>query len=307
MDTRRFQKQRAYIESLKSSPIARFFATHKQIIGIVLILAFLFLFGYYIAMHPSVIMTVLNINPLVGILIFILYFGVILTNFAIMYAAIKLRGKSLPAKSGLLLTMYSSVVNFFGPLQSGPGVRAVYLKTKIGLRIRDYAYTMLFYYAAFAVINISLLFINTLWWLTVIGLIFAVILGVMGTRLLKLATLSKFVLLVFVMTLVQIICMIIIYTSELRAIDPSAHFTIAQTIAYTASANLSLFVSLTPGGIGIREAFLIFSQSLHHIGLSSIVAAGVLDRALYIIFLLIIFVVSSSLHLRQTFASKKHS
>ncbi|TAL15294.1 hypothetical protein EPN95_00170 [Patescibacteria group bacterium] len=307
MDTKRFQKQREYIQSLKSTSIVRFFVANKQIIGVILILIFLFLFGYYIALHPSIISEVLNINPLIGIVIFVLYFGVILTNFVIMYAVIKLRGRTLPAKNGLLLTMYSSVINFFGPLQSGPGIRAVYLKTKVGLRIRDYAYAMLFYYGAFAAINIALLFINTIWWLTLLGLAGAAILAIIATRLLKLASFGKFLLLVFVGTLIQIIFIIIIYGTELATIDPSSHLSITQIISYTASANLSLFVSLTPGGIGIREAFLIFSQSLHHIGLSSIVAAGVLDRALYIIFLLVIFVVSSSMHLRQTFAQKKQS
>lgn len=305
MSTQRFQKQRAYIQSFRRTAIVRFFLRYKQVIGTILILGFLVVFGYYIGLHPSIITTVLHTNPLVGILIFILYFGGILTNFAIMQAAVRLLGKKLPARSGLLLTMYSSVINFFGPLQSGPGVRALYLKTKVEIRIRDYAYTMLFYYAAFGIINLSLIFINTVWWLTVILFVVGLALGVIGTRLLKRSLLSRFALLVFVLTLIQIICMIVIYTAELWSIDPSAHFTILQTITYTASANLSLFVSLTPGGIGIREVFLIFAQSLHHIQLGTIIAAGILDRALYIIFLLIIFVISSGLHLRQTFVGKK--
>ncbi len=307
MDTKRFEKQRAFIQSLKTTRVVRFISLNKRTLGIVLIVAFLVFFTYYIVTHPAIISSILNLNPLVGILIFILYFAVILTNFVIMYMTIKLRGKTLPLKSGLLLTMYSSVVNFFGPLQSGPGVRAVYLKTKIGLRIRDYTYAMIFYYGAFAALNAALLFINTLWWLTILGIIAAAVLTIIGTRLLKLTSLSKFVVLIFIMTVVQIILMVIIYTTELTTINPSAHYAITQTIAYTASANLSLFVSLTPGGIGIREAFLVFSQSLHHIQLGPIIAAGVLDRALYIIFLLIIFVISSSLHLQQLFTSKKRS
>lgn len=307
MDTKRFEKQRASIQSLKNTRVMRFITNNKRTLGIILILAFLIFFGYYISTHPSVISSVLTLNPIVGVFILVLYFAVVLTNFVIMYMTIKLRGKTLPLKSGLLLTMYSSVVNFFGPLQSGPGVRAVYLKTKIGLRIRDYTYAMIFYYGAFAALNAALLFINTLWWLTILGIVMAIVLTVIGTRLLKLTHLGKFVAMIFIMTLVQVILMVTIYTVELNTINPAAHYAITQTIAYTASANLSLFVSLTPGGIGIREAFLIFSQSLHHIQLGPIIAAGVLDRALYIIFLLVIFVISSSLHLQQLFAGKKRS
>jgi uncharacterized membrane protein YbhN (UPF0104 family) len=290
----------ALSQSVRNSAIATFILTHKRTLAIIVIVAFLLFFGYYIALHPDILKNVIKVGPARGSLIFVLYFGVVLTNCGIMYNTIRLCKKTLPLKSGLLLTMYTSVINFFGPLQSGPGVRAVYLKTKIGLRIRDYTYAMLFYYFSFAALNASLLFINKMPWFTLIGVIAAITLTIVGTYKFGLWKNKRFVIAIFVLTLIQILFMVIIYGTELNVVDPSAHYSIFQMISYTSSANLSLFVSLTPGGIGIREAFLIFAGSLHNVSLSSIVAAGILDRAIYIFFLIILFVISSIVHIQDT-------
>jgi uncharacterized membrane protein YbhN (UPF0104 family) len=79
------------------------------------------------------------------------------------------------------------------------------------------------------------------------------------------------------------------YFVELTQI--AGHINIGQVLVYTATANLSLFVSLTPGAIGFRETFLILSQQLHAIPTNTIFAASVVDRAFYVAFLLVMFVV----------------
>ena len=56
-------------------------------------------------------------------------------------------------------------------------------------------------------------------------------------------------------------------------------------MTYTGLASLTIFVSLTPGAIGIREAFLIITKKLIHISSSSIILANLIDRSIYIIFL----------------------
>ncbi len=295
------------IQRISQSTSVIYLKNNKKTISIAAILAFFVFVGYYLINHPDIIQNILEIGYLSSFLLLIFYSGVLLTNFGIMYATILLCRKKLSIKNSLLLTIYSSLVNFFGPLQSGPAVRAVYLKTKIKLRIRDYTYVMLFYYFAFAALNISLLFINTLPWLTLIGIVAAVTMTIIGTNKFGLKSLKKYVLYIFALTTAQILLMVVIYSIELNAINHSAGYSIMQTIVYTASANLSLFVSLTPGAIGFREAFLVMSGSLHNIPLNSIIASGVIDRAIYILFLVILFFVSSSLHLKQIFVRKHQS
>ena len=97
----------------------------------------------------------------------------------------------------------------------------------------------------------------------------------------------------------QLACYVLIYFVELQMVQAGAN--LRQVVAYAGAANFSLFVSLTPGGIGIREAFLAFSTKLHGIGLTSIVAANVIDRAVYVVVLGLLFAVLSGLHVKRRF------
>ncbi|GAC1502429.1 MAG: hypothetical protein NVS1B10_07190 [Candidatus Saccharimonadales bacterium] len=86
--------------------------------------------------------------------------------------------------------------------------------------------------------------------------------------------------------ILQLLIVTLIYFLELRNL--SHVVTLAQAITYTGAANLALFVSITPGAIGFRESFLLFSQRLHHISPNDIIAANILDRSIYLILLTIL-------------------
>ena len=74
------------------------------------------------------------------------------------------------------------------------------------------------------------------------------------------------------------------------------------------AANFSLFVAITPGAIGIREAFLVFSESLHHIPHDIVISANILDRGIYVVFLGLLFLWLITTHtqvkIKQRLASK---
>lgn len=291
------------MERIKSLFFVRWFNQHRQALGAIVVVTTVVLLVWYVSAKPAILHSVLHTSPWVLLTLLILYTGTIGINVLVTYYTIKLCRKTLPLKNTLFLSVYSSVINFFGPLQSGPAVRAAYLKTKIHLRIRDYTYTMLFYYFAFAAINGSLLFLTTAPLLTVMGIIAGAMPIIFGTRYFKFADRSRFVLAIYLVTVAQVILTAIIYFVELRATGTSV--SLAHGFVYAASANLSLFVSLTPGGIGVREAFLLFTQSLHGISTASIVAAGILDRAFYVMFLVLLFLVTSMLHIRETVLLKQ--
>ena len=59
--------------------------------------------------------------------------------------------------------------------------------------------------------------------------------------------------------------------------------------------------------IGIREAFLVFSQNLHHLSNMVIVAANVIDRAIYLVFLGILFIVTVGLHAKGSLRIKRYT
>jgi uncharacterized membrane protein YbhN (UPF0104 family) len=112
---------------------------------------------------------------------------------------------------------------------------------------------------------------------------------------------AKHVALLCAAVLLQLFFTALIYHIELNS-NTRSPVSFLQSMSYTGAANFSLFVALTPGAIGIREFFLVFSQKIHGIATAHIVSANVLDRGIYILFL-----AGSSLFLWATHAGQKFS
>jgi len=106
-------------------------------------------------------------------------------------------------------------------------------------------------------------------------------------------------------TLLQVCLLLTIFSIELHAVAPHVHF--SQIVVYTGVANLALFVSLTPGAIGFRESFLVFSQKLHHIDNSTIVAANLIDRSVYVTLLVLLAIGIFGTHANRRFKSAANS
>lgn len=278
----------------------------------VLIVLFLIVFVYFFVTHPKLRHALAAANPWVLLLIAALYALFILCLSWVYNATLELCGKRLPFRENFLLTSYSTIVNFFGPLQSGPGVRAVYLKQKHGVRLRDYTVASLAYYAIYAIISaLFLLSASGKYW--VLGLLgtLCVVGGSVGIVLfvqrrfsrseegLHLTISAKTIGWLSLATLCQLLLVALIFYVELHAIHVDA--SLRQALAYGGAANFALFVALTPGAIGFREAFLAFSQQLHHISTPNILAASVIDRAVYVVFLGCLFLVVLALHADKRF------
>jgi uncharacterized membrane protein YbhN (UPF0104 family) len=253
------------------------------------------LFTYYLAKHPSTLhqLTHLRVSYALPILLLYLAFTVFLS--IAVKASVKLCDKDLDMAESFKLTASSALANFFGPLQSGPGVRALYLKKKHGIPIKKYSLATFYYYGFYAIFSgLFLLSGNASWRLPLLGIL-VVSTGVIIVLLRSKQRRSKevsslkltYLLQLAVATFLQLSCTVLIYWIELSSIG--VHASVSQVLSYSGAANFALFVSLTPGAIGFREAFLVFSRNLHHIGNSAIVAANVIDRAMYIIFLALLF------------------
>jgi uncharacterized membrane protein YbhN (UPF0104 family) len=250
-------------------------------------------FIYYFRHHPEVRRQLQQTSFRLLVELLALYLAGIGALALILQATVRLCKISLDGSESLLLTMYSSIVNFFGPLQSGPAFRAVYLKKKYGLMIKQYSVATLVYYFFYAGFSSLFLLSGILnWWLIPLAAMGLLV----GWRLPKLGFFkSRFEQIdlngwyfLALATFLQVAIVGVIYFRELASIAPGT--SVSQAIIYTGAANLSLFVSITPGAIGFRETFLLFSQRLHHISDSTIVAASILDRTVYIILMLILAV-----------------
>ncbi len=267
---------------------------------VLILLTTLAVFGQYFVSHPAVRQQLGRTSPAILLLLLLLYVVFVGSLSLINSAALRLCQTRIAARESLLLTMYSSIINFFGPLQSGPAFRAIYLKQKHGVHLKDYTAASFVYYFFYALFSGLLLLSGLLkWWLIplVLGVVLALwylnrshlglLRGLGGLKLQNWYYMAS-------ATFVQTSLLVLIFYIELQSVAPGTH--ISQVLVYTGAANLALFVSLTPGAIGFRESFLLFTQRLHHIDSSTIVAANLIDRSIYIILLLLVAVAIFGTH-----------
>jgi uncharacterized membrane protein YbhN (UPF0104 family) len=282
----------------------------KQSIIVAILITTVVIFVRFFQIHPQYLTSLRHTNPLWILAVIGLNIPMIILLVFIYDACLKLCGHTLKWQENFFLTAYSSIANFFGPLQSGPGVRAVYLKTKHHVRLRDYGLATLLYYGLFATFSALFLFAgNRPWWQT--GSVALAVIAVSGLVIYYFVQKdtagvnSQFRLQrgpfmqLIIATFLQVLLTAITYFIELKAVNP--HISWGQAVSYSGAANFALFVSLTPDAIGFRETFLVISKRLHHVSTANIISANIIDRGAYVIFLILLFILVLAFHARQRF------
>ncbi len=277
----------------------------RPVVATIVLVATVAAFVDYFVSHPGLRQQLRHTSPGVLLLLLFLYMAFVGSLALVNSAAMRLCQTSISANDSLLLTMYSSIINFFGPLQSGPAFRALYLKQRYNVKIRDYASASFLYYLFYGLASGLLLLSGLIgWWVLVLlmgcGVVFW---GFRRSNSPRLGRIRKLNLAHWYYmagaTLLQVGLLVVIFAVELKAVTPAVQ--LSQILVYTGAANLALFVSLTPGAIGFRESFLLFSQRLHHIDNSTIVAANLIDRSVYISLLLLLAVAIFGTHANRRF------
>lgn len=286
----------------------------KSLASYVIILLTIGVFAYYIHSHREII-TQLRATKWTTVVAVLGLYTLMTANLVVLYdLMLEMCGVKISPEDNILLTMYSNVINFFGPLQSGPGFRVVYLKKRFNVRVKSYLGANLLYYAIFSVISGLFLLSGLIssWILLVLLICGLVVTWIVLPPLSRQPRFSKFVPdivhartigLMCLATLTQLFTVTGVYYVEISSLQRGVSF--AQAIIYAGAANFSLFVSLTPGALGFRESFLYFSQRLHHINSATIVSANILDRGLYVLFLGITFLVILAVHGKQRLENAK--
>lgn len=288
--------------------------TIRNAIGLTIVVATVCLFIWYISQNPEVLQQLSRTPLYVILLILLAYSGVLIALMFVLVGSLQFYKKNMSLHENFLLNSYSSLVNFFGPGQSGPGFRAAYLKLKHNVLIKQYIFITLVYYAFYALFS-GILFSSVAFHPLITFAIVAAI-GLVCTIVMKLYlrrnknilkntphVTAKPIIIIGAATLLQVLLLWALYFIELRSFDSS--ISAGQAAAYTGAANFALFVSLTPGAIGFREAFLLFSQNVHSIPNDLIITANILDRAVYILFLGILFAFVLLLHAGRTLQVSK--
>ncbi len=247
---------------------------------------------YFLGHHPAVGRQLAQTpsGTLLGLLGLYLVFMVSL--WLIFRSSLVLCDIRLARRETMLVTAYSSIINFFGPLQSGPAFRALYLKKRHAVGLGNYALASLVYYAFYAFYSGLFLLVGMIgWWVLPLGLVgLCALYGVLRLPVNKLRQLRQLrwqgLAFTAVATLLQVCVFVLIFYIELHSVNHA--ISLSQAIIYTGAANFALFVSITPAAIGFRETFVLLSQHLHHIPNATVVAASLLDRGVYVAMLLLL-------------------
>jgi len=297
------------LRSLIKAPI-RWWRTPaiKRTIVVSVLVVTIGLFIHYFTQHPAYWHQLGTVSPWTVVWVLLLNALMVIVLTALGITTIALCGRRISLRENFLLTAYSSLANFFGPLQSGPGVRAAYLKTRHQVRLRDYTLASLLVLGLYAFFSALFLLVGTRpWWQTTLVLLAVAGFSAYVIRFFQLRDkkrsesnlvlqpriLAAIVILVFV----QVVITVAWYYVELKAVNP--HIRFSQAMSYAGAANFALFVSITPDAVGIREGFLVLSQHIHHVANKDIVSANVIDRAVYVVFLGLLFLLVLGMHAKD--------
>ena len=223
------------------------------------------------------------------------------------------------------ISVFSAVGNFFGFMQSGAGIRAVYLKTKYGLSLSKFTMTILIHYtitflvfgtaglvALFCLGNLDWRFIIPMFILSYgalgfvmvnrIKLIDKIISNKVFKRFHNLFELLRqlpsdvrqkpgmFVTLSFLYVLRFMLAMMI-QLLFFKSIDIDVSF--FALMLYTSLSRLPIIVNITPAALGFREAILLLAQNLVSLDTSSILKLAIIERTIFVIVLTCTFILTS--------------
>lgn len=266
----------------------------RSVLSVFLLLLALAAAIYYLSVHHSLLRQLVRTPLPVTLAVFGLYILMFAVLVIKLGATIRICRKRFAAGENSTLNSHILLINFFAPGQGGPAYLGVYLYKRHKLKVKNYIAASLLYYVFYAMISVFFLLVGSRpWWQTIVAIILTSAASLLAiswyARRSKLHAsdldLSRAnVLYLFGVTLLQAVVQAVIYLVELHSV--SRGISLTQVITYTGAANLALFAALTPGAIGIRESFLIFTERLHHISSANIIVANVIDRSVYIIFLL---------------------
>ncbi len=276
----------------------------KPLISILIILATILAAVYYLSNHENLLTNLTKISPFIIIFVLFLYILMLFVLVGVFHFTVRLLNVKLNLKDNILLNCYSIFMNFFVPGQTGPIYRGYYLKTKHKIRAIDFTLATAIYFAIYIIISVlfilfgsqSVVLASVASFIFILGIIFSVKVY-LNKENSKLKISGRNITGLVFITIIQLFLQTMIYFIELHSVDKTV--SLSSSLTYSGSAALTIFVSLTPGAIGIREGFLILTRHLSHLSNSTIILANIIDRSVFILYLLIIGLLILVFHINK--------
>jgi uncharacterized membrane protein YbhN (UPF0104 family) len=296
----------------------------------ILTLVVLVVFAVYFLLNINQFKILLHVNFYLLIVIAIGNFLNIASSGLFIKIILKPFGKFISLVESTYVALISTVGNFFAPAGSGFGFRAIYLKKRHGLSYSDYMTTLYGNYiivflvnAFFGLLSLYLLRAkhNDAFFVLVMvfGGMFAASLLLSLVRIpsrvleydLKNAYLNKLTKILLQMLegwngivanrklMAKLTSLIVINFAMAMFVAKTEIVALHLTISFSALmlfsvlGSLSLFVSITPANLGVKEAIYIFSAHVIGFSTSQILSIALIDRGVLFITLVVLWLYSS--------------
>lgn len=278
-------------------------------------LAVLALFAVYFCLNLDKFRPLLHLNWWLLVVIALGDFAGIAANGLFIKFILKPFGKFIALSESVYVALISSVGNFFAPVGGGFGFRAVYLKKRHGLSYSDYMATLYGNYiivflvnSFFALLALYLLRARHSSQYFVLVMTFA---GIFGVSLLlslvkmpqlaigktiknkRLNALTKILfqmvegwnrivgdkrLMVRLVVLIAFNFLLSIFVAKMEMVSLHLSIGFPALLLFSVLGSLSLFVSITPANLGVKEAIYLFSGHVIGFSATQILSIALVDR-----------------------------
>lgn len=310
-------------------------------IGLILTALVFAAFIYYVFTNKDDLQPLLEIEPGYIGLIFLTQLTMIFSNGLFIKIILTPFKKFIAVKEAFYVSILSTVGNFFAPVGAGFGFRAVYLKRKHGLTYSNYFSTLSGNYiivflvtSVFGLLGILLLreefnypalIITAIFTAMLAGSIILMVLkpsqipsvsdgrGVLKKvgRLISdivkgwtyVAAHKSLLFKLIVLTTVNLFLAVVV----LFFITTSLHIdvSIPALLLLSVLGSLSLFINITPGNLGVKEAVFIFSSTMLGLSVNNIILIALIDRGVMFLTLAILWLYSLRLKNKKNFSETK--
>lgn len=294
-------------------------------------------FSLYVAKNSADFKPLLHVSTVYLCLLVIANLGSLLLNGLFIKAILVPFNKFIGIVESFYVSLISSVGNYFAPVGVGLGFRAVYLKRRHGLSYSDFMATLagnyilvflvvslagLFglgllhehashaYWTLFAVFSMVLIFDLMLMSVSIARFVISQLEKIKFARFfvkILLSIVEGWILIIGDKRLLARLCGLIVtgfalLLAMIYIIITSLHLHIAfgGLLLMAALSSLSVFINITPGNIGIKEAVFIFSSQTIGLSTSQVLSYSVIDRG---VLFLVLSVGWIFLHVRRNLIS----
>lgn len=311
---------------------------------ILITLVFVSALAAYFLKNQNALKELASVSIFALLLLMILKASRIFANGLFTKFTLKTFNKDISIAETNLLSLLSSLGNFFGPILGGASIRAIYLKKKHNFLYSNFISTL---YGYFAISFLSNTFIGLLLLIAYIGnnaadknavTILLVLLFIFFGSLMLIVTPTKYTTrflekqsflparlvrilnnftegwdkvrkdrkLLTKLILLNFATFFIAVVEAYILYKLFVHeFTLTSVFLYTLLGSLTVLINFTPGAIGVKEAVYLFSSSVIAIAPEQILQMAAIDRSATFVLLGSMFIITKALRLEKNVSNNE--